>query len=122
MVWLAQRGAGDVLTRAKTVTEWNALYARVLQRAVDDEDEATLYFNGGASAASTGSSSAATTADPAIKDKEEKMKRVVRDVVDRSQRAYGHLYSSIPEALQRQVRHLPTGFAFGLWSWIKEKF
>ena len=125
-VWLAQRGAGDVLTRARTVIEWSELYAMVQQWAEDDEIDALndLRSNTTASTTATSSSSSSSTTATAAasNDKREKSKRIVRDIVERSQRACGHLYASIPEQLQLQVQHLPPGFAYGLWNWIENKF
>ena len=49
-------------------------------------------------------------------------RKVVSTSVERSSRAYGIIYSSLPEELCAQVAHIPQGWAFGLWDWLEKKF
>ena len=42
--------------------------------------------------------------------------------VERSHKAFGSIYSALPEELRLQVQHIPQGWAYGLWQWLERKF
>ena len=49
-------------------------------------------------------------------------RKVITTVMERSQRAFAHLFSALPDDLQLQVAHLSDGWAYGLWAWLEAKF
>ena len=123
-IFLAQRGAGDALTKQRSTEEWNMLVAVAMQQA-DEEETLALEALGlktpnkdktGQPNSSTSSGSGGTT------DKQREARRVVSSIVARSQRVFGCLYGALPTELHPQVAHLPQGFAYGLWRWIEEKY
>ena len=110
--FLQAKGAEDVHRRTVTQTDWEARAKRVEQWA--DEDLARALADADGSSSSSGT--AALTAE------QKAGRALVRQTVDRSQRAYGHLYPALPDELQLQVAHLPRGWAYGLWAWLEAKF
>lgn len=42
--------------------------------------------------------------------------------VDRSHKAFGSIYSALPDELRLQIAHIPQGWAYGLWAWLERKF
>ena len=127
-VFLTQRGVGDAVRKQRTDAEWDALVALDLQ-ATDDEEATALAALGvntttvSTSNSSTSSAAAVTSVTlKAVTDSTRAAQRVVRGIVERSQRAYGHLYSALPDELRPQVAHLPQGFAYALWRWIEGKY
>jgi hypothetical protein len=43
-------------------------------------------------------------------------------MVNRSRRAFVHLFSALPADLRPQVASVPQGYAFGLWDFLEKKF
>lgn len=52
----------------------------------------------------------------------QKGRKAVMANVDRSRKAYGVIFFALPLELQQQVQHLPSGWAYGLWMWLEQKF
>jgi hypothetical protein len=57
-----------------------------------------------------------------IDEEERIMRKQVRDMIQRSERAYAALFDAMPAELQPQVEHIPGGYAYGLWRWLENKF
>ena len=56
-------------------------------------------------------------------DEEERKRNVVRKLISSSQRVFGMLRDALPAELKLQVEQLVTsGYAWGLWSWLKNKY
>ena len=126
-VFLAQRGAGDALSKQRTQEDWAALVAVATQMA-DEEEMLALETLGltptpTPTPKKTGQPNSATSSGPGgTTDRQKEARRVVANIVQRSQRVFGHLYGALPKELHPQVAHLPQGFAYGLWQWIEEKY
>jgi hypothetical protein len=104
----------------KETPKWKELCALVKQW---DEERDELLINMALGITNSVSTSTATSAST-ISDESSKtiMRQNVKELVNRSQRAYAALFESIPEELRTQVAHIPVGYAYGLWKWLEEKF
>ena len=61
-------------------------------------------------------------AESAVPDRVLQARKQVILLVDRSQKAYGYIYSSLPDELGLQVAHIARGHAYALWTWLVNKF
>ena len=130
-VWLERHGAGGVHQYVMTTAKWEDLAARVraweddaLAAALallDGEDSSSNSTAGGST--TTGSTSAAAAAAPAVSEVVLDARRKAKALVERSMKAYGAIYTALPEDLRKQAESLvPSGFAYGLWHWLETKF
>jgi len=116
------------------VLRWDAdEESTVLALAAALRKEATAQTTGGSASSSSAVSlpptvvkgepmaSPAPAAPRAVSDAEKAMRKAVRDIVGRSQRAYGVLYECIPDDLRQQCAHVHQGYAYGLWKWLETK-
>jgi len=113
--WLQSKGADDAHRREQTQAAWEAVTAQVTRWATED-------YTAALAEADDSASSMKGAKREALSVEKKAARTLVRQTVDRSQRAYGHLYSALPDALQLQVAHLPRGWAYGLWTWLEQKF
>jgi len=132
-VYLARVGVESVLSTKRTADEWRTMVRSVEQWRNEDELEALASIGIGnlSTAAPAGSSTAASAggataaADAAAKEKEKRMRGVVTRLVELSTRAYGVIYSALPDDLKLQATKgadVPANFAYGLWNWLERKF
>ena len=49
-------------------------------------------------------------------------RKVLKAMVETSTRVFGVIYSCLPEDLRKQTEHIKSGFAYGLWKWLEDKF
>ena len=75
-----------------------------------------------ASSSSSSSSSSSTVNSAARADEETARRRAIRDLVESSQKAYGHLYEALPAELRLLIQSVPTGYAYGVWKFMEDKF
>ena len=93
-------------------------------RAADSAGTGVVSSQVSGASGSSGASpvKAATVATvPDLSDEDKSMRKAVRELVARSQRAYGILYECIPEEMRQQSEHIPLGYAYGLWHWLETK-
>jgi hypothetical protein len=109
--YFMKSGVDGVHTREMTKDTWEAVYKQV--RSWDHEQEQADI------ASITGGN--VVKLQPVDQEEKERRKRI-RDVVQRSQKAYAALFDVMPMELQPQVAHIPAGFAYGLWKWLQDKF
>ena len=57
----------------------------------------------------------------ALSDEDKAMRRGVRELVARSQKAWGVLHEVIPDELRLQSAHITAGNAAALWRWLETK-
>jgi hypothetical protein len=80
----------------------------------------------GSSAAAAGSAvtvkKEATVAESQASERMQQARKHVIMLVDRSQKAYGYIYSALPDELGLQVAHIARGHAYALWQWLVNKF
>lgn len=112
-VHLARNGAEEIHMEACTAAEWVALVTKVKAQAGEAMAEAKALFLGGGASASKA---------PAISDEAKNARAMVTAMVSRSRRVHGVIHSSLPDDIQQQAAHLPSGWAFGLWDWLAKKF
>ena len=121
-VFLQSKGAQNVHRAEMPPAKWVALTtaaARWEQEELDAAFAATVSDAGTSAAAS---SSNGTTATVKIDGAQEKQRALMCDLIKRSERVYGYVYAALPQELQAQVAHIPSGYAYGIWHWLEEKY
>ena len=129
-VWLERNNAAGVHKHKMTAEAWRKQQDRVrawqadeLQAALElvDGDEAKL---DDAEAADAAGDADAGKADRAVATaKLVAARKLVTQLVERSTKVYGALYSALPEELRKQAEDaVPEGFAYGMWLWLETKF
>ena len=150
-VFLQRSGAEGIHTQATTKEEWlttsqlvvswgDEAYAAALALAsgvaVNNNTSGQHNSNNNSnsdnahasSSASTvlASAAAAAAADvkvsPSLSEEIKAARKLVSARVERSRRVYGIIYGALPDELRLQVADLPTGWAFGLWQWLQNKY
>jgi hypothetical protein len=123
-VFLQRHGAGEVHKVPLPVDQW-----------IEDRDDVSSWAQQSLSAARAAArgiklevadDSQPEKPDAAAAAKAAEMKAgraLLTAHVERSHKAYGSIYSAMPEYLRLEVTHDVTqGWAFGLWSWLERKF
>lgn len=59
---------------------------------------------------------------PVTKAEEKERRKRLREMVQRSEKAYAALFDALLPELQPQIAHIPSGFAYGLWKWLQDKY
>jgi len=129
-VWLERNNAAGVHKHKMTAEAWRKQQGRVrawqadeLQAALElvDGDEAK---SDDAVAADAAGDADAEKADRAVDTaKLAAARKLVTQLVERSTKVYGALYSALPEELRKQAEDaVPEGFAYGMWHWLETKF
>ena len=127
-VYLQRTGAEGVHKKdTMTAERWAQFSSAVADWTAAAEEDAYDGLFPSATGAATGSSSSswtvtATTQSNGVTDEVKQRRKVITTLVDRSRRAYGAIYTALPDDLQAQVAHLPEGWAYGLWTWLEHKF
>ena len=57
-----------------------------------------------------------------LKEKEASMRKQAVAMIKRSEMAYGHIFSALPNDVALMVKVVPQGWAHGLWMWLERKF
>jgi len=104
-------GVEDVCARAMTKETWDKIVSEV-QKWENEQQDADL---------------ASITGEEAVKlealhPEEKDRRKRVRELVQRAKKAYAALFKALPLELQPQVAHIPSGFAYGLWKWLQDKY
>jgi len=128
-VYLQRTGADGIHRKPLSEAAWVAMVARD-EAWKQEAFEAALLLAIGAPKAADGSAAATGSGDkkPASAAMEplsaelKEARKLVSATVERSHRAFGALFSALPEELRLQVAHLPQGWANGLWLWLEAKF
>ena len=110
--------AGVYPAVASEIKEWTALVNKTAGWEREREDMAVALVMGTAAVGQDGKAAPS----PADAAREQEARKVVCDIVSRSQRAYATLYESIPEEVRRLTQHIAKGYAYGLWHWLGQKF
>lgn len=126
-VFLQQRGAEqahkkkidaeEFLKRAQQVQRWADEELALALAEADAEDGVSS-----TSAATSSSGATVVTTGAAALAKKSAARKLVANMIERSQRAYGFIYGALSDELQLQAQHLPQGWAYGLWEWLESKF
>ena len=94
--------------------DWPALVTAVEQWTRADEDTSIAYALG------RGTSSSSSKAGPTAAEKE--ARRGATEAVARTKKAYALLYQALSDELRRLVAQVPQGYAYGVWSWLEQRF
>jgi len=144
-VFLGLKGLRESLLDFATEKQWLKVTARAAEWAAadkaellsvlfgDDTEEEGDDDDGGSSDAESSNSSQATRAPAAalaprvslqgtLKDKEADMRKQAAAMIKRSEMAYGHIFSALPNDVALMVKVVPQGWAHGLWKWLERKF
>jgi transposase InsO family protein len=110
----------------------NALFGDDLEEeekdAVDDGDDSVSdgsshTTRGAAAAAAQGKATPSSASLQApLKEKEADLRKQVTAMIRRSEMAYGHIFSALPNDVALMVKVVPQGWALGLWRWLECKF
>jgi broad specificity phosphatase PhoE len=115
-VFLNRHGATGVHTEPLSEEDW-------LQDSGDVAKWAKQALTAARALARYGGDAAASVAKEEALSAETKAARaLVAANVERSVKAFGSIYSALPDELRLQVAHLPQGWAYGLWQWLERKF
>ena len=99
----------------REIPAWAELCLRVEADAAADDEAAidVVLGRGGA-----GASMKQETPTP----DEVKAKKCVADLIGRSRKAFGALFTALPPELRLLVADVPQGYAYGIWSFLEKKF
>ena len=118
-VYLARIGAGGAHKRKMEKEHWLKLVEQV--QAWNEEAMAEALADIGLGASSAGSS----VTEAPLTEREMATRKTIRLLVDQSTKAYGAIWSALPEDLRSQASkggEVPQNFAYGLGNWLELKF
>ncbi|MGN6723527.1 MAG: hypothetical protein ACTHJM_13030, partial [Marmoricola sp.] len=133
-VHLQRTGADGIHTKPLTEAAWCAMVARdeawkqeafdaaLLLAVTDTKDTAAQALDGSSTSSGDDKKSASKETAAALSAEVKEARKLVSATVERSTRAFGTIYSALPDELRLQVAHLPLGWANGLWLWLETKF
>ena len=117
-VFLQRSGAEAVHTTEMTEKRWNLLSKTTAGWAQEAFDAAVSITIAGEQKIGL----AAMIKSEPLTEEQKAARKLVTAQVERARKAYGIIYSAIPEELRTQVAHIPAGHAYGLWHWLELKF
>lgn len=118
-VHLQRAGAEGIHCKVMTEATWVTMTQNVEEWAEEELSSALALTSGTSSGSSSSTSKVAATA---LRDEVKAARKLVAATVERSRKAYGILYTSLPDELRPQIGHIPDGWAYGLWHWLETKF
>lgn len=128
-VYLQRAGAEGIHCKVMKEDAWVAMTQSVEEWAADELASALalIRFSGDSSSSLTSvsapaSSKDALTVSPTVSEQMKAARKLVAATVERSRKAYGIVYTSLPDELRPQIGHIPNGWAYGLWHWLETKF
>jgi hypothetical protein len=132
-VYLQRAGAEGIHCKVMKEVAWVTMTRSAEEWASDELASALALISEFSSDGSSSSSSSSTKVEaltdsgtaPAAGALSEPMKaarKLVTATVERSRKAYGIIYTSLPDELRPQIGHIPNGWAYGLWHWLETKF
>ena len=128
-VWLERNSAAGVHKHKMTAEAWRKQQERVRAWQADELQAALALVDGDETKSDDADSEAAADVDAdkagraVATDKLLAARKLVTQLVDRSTKVYGALYSALPEELRKQAEDaVPEGFAYGMWHWLETKF
>lgn len=116
-VHLQRAGAEGIHCKVMKEEAWVTMAHSVEEWAADELASALALISG-----SSGSSSSTSTTKDAASEQMKAARKLVAATVERSRKAYGILYTSLPDELRPQIGHIPNGWAYGLWHWLETKY
>ena len=104
---------------ATEIAQWTNLVQRVEDGERKDEQEAIAMLLSNASASSTKQVKLenASTSPP-----DDSATKLVTALIARSRKAFGFLYAALPTELCQLVADVPQGYAFGIWSFLENRY
>jgi hypothetical protein len=114
-VHMGRLGAGGAHKRVMEKDHWLKLVAQIEHWS--DQAVATALADLGIGSASSEVKK--------LTEREEATRKTVRLLVEQSTKAYGAIWSALPEELRAQASkggEVPLNFAYGLWAWLEKKF
>jgi hypothetical protein len=128
-VYLQRAGAEGIHCKVMKEDAWVAMTQSVEEWAADELASALalIRFSGSSSSTSASGSSDASSKDAltvstTVSEQMKAARKLVAATVERSRKAYGIVYTSLPDELRPQIGHIPNGWAYGLWHWLETKF
>ena len=130
-VWLERGAAQRIHTRVMTAKQWADACDKVQLWKEEELNEALQLTGLGAAsqpdAASSSNSSSGADGAPApqsgpLTEAQTAARKLVVELVGRSTRVFGHIYSALPDDLRKQTESIARGHAYGLWHWLELKF
>ena len=128
-VWLERSNAAGVHKHKMTAEAWRKQQDRVRAWQMEELQAALTLVDGDEAksdevvAADAAGDADADKARRVATDKLAAARKLVTQLVERSTRVYGALYSALPEELRKQAEDaVPEGFAYGMWHWLETKF
>jgi len=143
-VFLGLKGLRESLLDFSTEKQWLKVTARAAEWAAadkaellsvlfgddfeeegsDDDEDSTVSAGSSQTTRQPESKDDALKASPRtpLKDKEADLRKQATAMIKRSEMAYGHIFSALPNDVALMVKVVPQGWARGLWLWLERKF
>jgi len=141
-VYLGLKGLRESLLDFSTEKQWLKVTARAAEWAAAEKaellsalfgDEEEADNDDGSNSVSDSSSQstqnpmaakakAAAALQEPLKDKQVELRKQAAAMIKRSEMAYGHIFSALPNDVALMVKVVPQGWARGLWQWLERKF
>lgn len=103
----------------KPIARFEELAAAVTASEAAAEEEA---FNAILNGNSGSSATAAVKKETDAQKYSDAHLALAEHAIARSRKAFGYLHAAIPDDLRLQVKAIPQGYAYGLWSFLEQKF
>ena len=124
-VYLARIGADGVHKRAMSAKDWQTMVDKLelWKRQEAAQYLADIGISQRSGSSGSGSSSSGDSAGASeLTDKEKATRKYIRLLAEQSTKAYGALWSALPEELRAQARQsVLENFAYGLAHWLETK-
>ena len=120
--FLMQHGM-DESDYGQVIPAWREIVAAVGDDAATRRAAAIASVLAAAGAAGKAASAmpAAVKVEP-LSAEQQAAKKEVSELIARSRKAYGFLYTALPTDLRPLVADVPQGYAYGIWSFLEKKF
>jgi hypothetical protein len=107
---------------AEKCADWAALASAVENWSREEELESINYALGRSSGAKSGKNAASAASVDSGRGSEKEQRRGAIEAVARMRKAFTLLYQALPDDLRRLIAGVPQGYAYGLWSWLEERY
>lgn len=121
MMTMMMRAGVDERDYTTPIPEWTALAAAVTNDEKNEDVAAIAHVLNGMKKDSGSSTPNASLSSEPTKEQVKARQRVTL-IVNRSRYAYGLIHSAMDADLRQLIDDIPTGYAFGLWSLLEQRF
>jgi hypothetical protein len=121
-VYLQRAGAEGIHSKVSLMSDWVSMSQRVEEWADDELASALALISGSGASSSDTKSTPSSGSTSTITDEFKAARKLIAANIERSRKAFGIIYTALPDELRLQINHIPNGWAYGLWHWLETKY